>query len=30
MVPDQDQPDEETRGFLFAKADSLADIITLL
>ena len=30
MVPDQDQPDEETRGFLFAKADSLADIIRLL
>lgn len=30
MVPDQDQPDEKTRGFLFAKADSLADIIRLL
>lgn len=30
MVPDQDQPDEKTREILFAKADSLADIISLL
>ena len=30
MVPDQDQPDEKTREILFAKADSLADVISLL
>ena len=30
MVPDQDQPDETTRRNLFAKADSLADVISLL
>lgn len=30
MVPDQDQPDEKTREILFARADSLADIISLL
>ena len=30
MVPDQDQPGEETRSCLFAKADSLADVISLL
>ena len=30
MVPDQDQPNEETRKHLFAMADSLSDIISLL
>ena len=30
MVPDQDQPDEKTLPLLYAKADSLVDIITLL
>ena len=30
MIPDQDQPDETTRALLYAKADSLADIITLV
>lgn len=30
MVPDLDQPGEETQAFLFAKADSLADIIGLI
>ena len=30
MIPDLDQPDEETQNLLFAKADSLADIITIL
>lgn len=30
MVPDQDQPNEETRKHLFARADSLSDIISLL
>lgn len=30
MVPDQDQPGEETLPLLYAKADSLADIIALL
>ena len=30
MIPDQDQPDESTLPLLYAKADSLADIITLL
>lgn len=30
MIPDLDQPDEETRKLLFAKADSLADIIPLI
>lgn len=30
MVPDQDQPDEKTLPLLYAKADSLADIISLL
>lgn len=30
MVPDLDQPDEETRKLLSAKADSLADVIRLL
>lgn len=30
MIPDQDQPDAKTVAMLFAKADSLLDIITLL
>lgn len=30
MIPDQDQPDENTVPLLFAKADSLTDIISLL
>ncbi len=30
MVPDQDQPQEETQTMLYAKADSLVDIIDLL
>lgn len=30
MIPDQDQPDEKTLPLLYAKADSLADIIILL
>lgn len=30
MVPDQDQPDDETRTRLFARADTLADVISLL
>ena len=30
MIPDQDQPDGETESILYAKADSLADIIALL
>ena len=30
MVPDLDQPDEETRGRLFALADSLNDVIDLI
>lgn len=30
MVPDQDQPDKETSAMLYAKADSLLDIIHLL
>lgn len=30
MIPDQDQPDEETRKLLHAKADSLTDVIALL
>ena len=30
MIPDLDQPSEETQANLFAKADSLADIIDLL
>lgn len=30
MVPDQDQPDEETKKLLFAKADSLLHVIELL
>lgn len=30
MIPDQDDPDEATKPLLFAAADSLADIITLL
>jgi len=30
MVPDLDQPDEETKKFLFAKADSLLDLIELI
>ena len=30
MIPDLDQPGEETRKLLFAKADSLSDIIDIL
>ena len=30
MIPDQDQPDTETRAKLYAKADSLLDIIELI
>ena len=30
MIPDLDQPDEETRKLLFAQADSLFDIIDLI
>ena len=30
MVPDQDQPDEETRSLLFGLADSLTDVISLM
>ena len=30
MVPDLDQPDEETEKLLFAKADSLTDVIELI
>lgn len=30
MVPDLDQPDETTRSLLYAKADSLVDIIDLI
>ena len=30
MIPDLDQPPEETRKLLFAKADSLYDIIDIL
>lgn len=30
MVPDLDQPDEETEKLLFAKADSLTDVIALI
>ena len=30
MIPDMDQPDEETEKLLFAKADSLLDVIDLI
>lgn len=30
MVPDQDQPDADTRALLLARADSLSDVIRLL
>lgn len=30
MVPDQDEPDEETSSMLYAKADSLLEVISLL
>lgn len=30
MIPDLDQPGEDTQQLLYAKADSLADVITLL
>lgn len=30
MIPDQDQPSEETKALLYAKADTLADVIPLL
>lgn len=30
MIPDLDQPDEDTKQLLFAKTDSLADIIDIL
>ena len=30
MIPDQDQPDVPTLSLLYAKADSLSDVIALL
>ena len=30
MIPDLDQPDPETQALLYAKADSLSDIVTLI
>ena len=30
MIPDLDQPEEETIALLYAKADSLTDVISLL
>lgn len=30
MIPDQDQPDSRTEGMLYAKADSLSDVVQLL
>ena len=30
MIPDQDEPDEETGKLLYAKAESLAAVISLL
>ena len=30
MIPDQDQPDSDTISLLYARADSLSDVITLL
>ena len=30
MIPDQDQPDENTVSLLYARADSLSDVISLL
>ena len=30
MIPDLDQPDEATKNLLYAKADSLLDIINLV
>lgn len=30
MIPDQDQPDAQTEAILYAKADSLQDVISLL
>lgn len=30
MIPDQDQPDDTTAALLYAKADSLSDVISLL
>lgn len=30
MIPDQDQPEEATRSLLYATADTLADVISLL
>ena len=30
MIPDQDQPNEDTLNLLYAKADTLSDIISLL
>ena len=30
MIPDLDQPGEDTRKLLYAKADSLTDVIALL
>ena len=30
MIPDQDQPGEDTLPLLYAKADSLTDILSLL
>lgn len=30
MIPDQDEPDAETKGFLYAQAESLSEVISLL
>lgn len=30
MIPDQDQPDEKTKAMLYAKADTLLDVINLI
>ena len=30
MIPDQDQPSEEIKPLLYAKADTLADVIPLI
>ena len=30
LVPDQDQPDSQTQSLLWAKADTLADVMELL
>ena len=30
MIPDQDQPDPQTTALLYAKTDTLTDVISLL